>query len=109
MGQLEATQHRFQGGLEGIRAGRGRAALLDSAHEQRKGGQVLLRESQELLVVRARAAGDGVADHEAGDGMDDLQAARQWQTSSLQSRSEEHTSELQSRGHLVCRLLLEKK
>src|SRR6266508_6857133 len=29
---------------------------------------------------------------------------RPWPT-----RSEEHTSELQSRGHLVCRLLLEKK
>src|SRR5439155_25599569 len=29
--------------------------------------------------------------------------ARAW------GRSEEHTSELQSRGHLVCRLLLEKK
>src|SRR5690625_6030495 len=27
----------------------------------------------------------------------------------LMPRSEEHTSELQSRGHLVCRLLLEKK
>src|SRR5437870_6258562 len=27
----------------------------------------------------------------------------------LPPRSEEHTSELQSRGHLVCRLLLEKK
>src|SRR2546429_5718819 len=27
----------------------------------------------------------------------------------LRSRSEEHTSELQSRLHLVCRLLLEKK
>src|SRR5690625_7235733 len=27
----------------------------------------------------------------------------------VQGRSEEHTSELQSRGHLVCRLLLEKK
>src|SRR5690625_1288700 len=27
----------------------------------------------------------------------------------LNQRSEEHTSELQSRGHLVCRLLLEKK
>src|SRR5690625_6181070 len=27
----------------------------------------------------------------------------------LAVRSEEHTSELQSRGHLVCRLLLEKK
>src|SRR5207253_11514751 len=30
----------------------------------------------------------------------------QW---ALGVRSEEHTSELQSRGHLVCRLLLEKK
>src|SRR5690625_1581454 len=27
----------------------------------------------------------------------------------VRARSEEHTSELQSRGHLVCRLLLEKK
>src|SRR5437660_7531629 len=27
----------------------------------------------------------------------------------VHGRSEEHTSELQSRGHLVCRLLLEKK
>src|SRR5439155_6182594 len=27
----------------------------------------------------------------------------------FRDRSEEHTSELQSRGHLVCRLLLEKK
>src|SRR5687768_17911636 len=30
-------------------------------------------------------------------------------TPTLVSRSEEHTSELQSRLHLVCRLLLEKK
>src|SRR5690625_6930918 len=29
--------------------------------------------------------------------------------SCIKMRSEEHTSELQSRGHLVCRLLLEKK
>src|SRR5690625_5952891 len=27
----------------------------------------------------------------------------------ISARSEEHTSELQSRGHLVCRLLLEKR
>src|SRR5690625_5314431 len=40
-----------------------------------------------------------------------------WELTSISSflliafwfRSEEHTSELQSRGHLVCRLLLEKK
>src|SRR5690625_5769046 len=31
------------------------------------------------------------------------------QNNDSESRSEEHTSELQSRGHLVCRLLLEKK
>src|SRR5437870_8390484 len=30
-------------------------------------------------------------------------------TTEGRNRSEEHTSELQSRGHLVCRLLLEKK
>src|SRR5436305_7599960 len=30
-------------------------------------------------------------------------------TPSIAKRSEEHTSELQSRPHLVCRLLLEKK
>src|SRR5437870_7602630 len=32
-----------------------------------------------------------------------------WTPSSSRCRSEEHTSELQSRGHLVCRHLLEKK
>src|SRR5690554_7773793 len=37
-----------------------------------------------------------------------LQAAL-YQIAELASRSEEHTSELQSRPHLVCRLLLEKK
>src|SRR5687768_18161057 len=34
---------------------------------------------------------------------------RIWMDRSLFCRSEEHTSELQSRLHLVCRLLLEKK
>src|SRR5439155_20902697 len=32
-----------------------------------------------------------------------------WRWATAGRRSEEHTSELQSRGHLVCRLLLEKK
>src|SRR5439155_22717464 len=36
-------------------------------------------------------------------------AARLADRDSRRPRSEEHTSELQSRGHLVCRLLLEKK
>src|SRR2546429_4424114 len=34
---------------------------------------------------------------------------RRWRGRDLHYRSEEHTSELQSRLHLVCRLLLEKK
>src|SRR5690554_7356920 len=34
---------------------------------------------------------------------------RQHHVFHVQERSEEHTSELQSRPHLVCRLLLEKK
>src|SRR5690554_7328953 len=39
---------------------------------------------------------------------DDL-TNRQWTLVTGWKRSEEHTSELQSRPHLVCRLLLEKK
>src|SRR5207253_11281684 len=35
--------------------------------------------------------------------------AANWFSRTAKFRSEEHTSELQSRGHLVCRLLLEKK
>src|SRR5690625_6744490 len=40
---------------------------------------------------------------------DILQAATTKLKALTAARSEEHTSELQSRGHLVCRLLLEKK
>src|SRR5207253_10678033 len=57
---------------------------------------------------------DGIAlqlRHEVGDigsaGRLRMRAARH--DAGGQERSEEHTSELQSRGHLVCRLLLEKK
>src|SRR5258708_22520400 len=54
------------------------------------------REAGAHLEVRDRAARLG--DHRLLPG--DLE---------LQGRSEEHTSELQSPDHLVCRLLLEKK
>src|SRR5690625_6103427 len=37
-----------------------------------------------------------------------ITAQARGQTQAINERSEEHTSELQSRGHLVCRLLLEK-
>src|SRR5690625_6727829 len=37
------------------------------------------------------------------------QILEEFKEAMMELRSEEHTSELQSRGHLVCRLLLEKK
>src|SRR5438552_8724292 len=59
----------------------------------------------------ARAAGDARGSH---GGRVARQAyrrggARQRRVGGRRSRSEEHTSELQSPDHLVCRLLLEKK
>src|SRR3989442_3080515 len=52
------------------------------------------RLARRLLLHRRAQLGSGVDTELAVD---------------AQSRSEEHTSELQSRPHLVCRLLLEKK
>src|SRR5690625_5551631 len=43
------------------------------------------------------------------EGLADDEKAPVVKSGSDKPRSEEHTSELQSRGHLVCRLLLEKK
>src|SRR5690554_7284035 len=48
-----------------------------------------------------------VAQKEAGD--DEAMFYDEDYIVALEYRSEEHTSELQSRPHLVCRLLLEKK
>src|SRR5437660_8037195 len=45
----------------------------------------------------------------SGRRLDELARPRARRRLRALPRSEEHTSELQSRGHLVCRLLLEKK
>src|SRR5207253_11216620 len=52
----------------------------------------------------AAALGEGRRSGTAGAATRRVRAAP-----AVPDRSEEHTSELQSRGHLVCRLLLEKK
>src|SRR5690606_27430978 len=44
-----------------------------------------------------------------GDKLDEVDPIEDSYTLEVSSRSEEHTSELQSRENLVCRLLLEKK
>src|SRR3712207_8545723 len=46
---------------------------------------------------------------ENGSGDSSMRSRRMSSTRMLPVRSEEHTSELQSRQYLVCRLLLEKK
>src|SRR5690554_7341238 len=51
---------------------------------------------------RAPSQGAQAVEELADGGVEELAAG-------LLTRSEEHTSELQSRPHLVCRLLLEKK
>src|SRR3712207_6893919 len=50
----------------------------------------------------ARGEAEMLLHHERGDVVGDLEPV-------ASARSEEHTSELQSRQYLVCRLLLEKK
>src|SRR5690625_6021664 len=46
---------------------------------------------------------------EKGDTLSSVAEEHDIEIKDVKERSEEHTSELQSRGHLVCRLLLEKK
>src|SRR2546422_4353432 len=58
-------------------------------------------EAQEQLQVLVRASHRGDRAHAADE--EQIKCGR------TEDRSEEHTSELQSRLHLVCRLLLEKK
>src|SRR5690625_6405480 len=58
-----------------------------------------------------------VPEQSTAERRDVVAAFERWRSSTMTEaqiaagadRSEEHTSELQSRGHLVCRLLLEKK
>src|SRR3712207_8327616 len=57
-------------------------------------------------ALRGRAVRRGVID---GDGAGGVARALDGQRQRGHVRSEEHTSELQSRQYLVCRLLLEKK
>src|SRR3712207_8803314 len=59
-----------------------------------------------LAVERERPEGDSVVDPDRHRPSPVSPSPR---TTTDRSRSEEHTSELQSRQYLVCRLLLEKK
>src|SRR5690625_5450758 len=67
---------------------------------------------QELINQEAKELGIEVTDEDIEEEIEMIESQEGDVLDSLLEqfdRSEEHTSELQSRGHLVCRLLLEKK
>src|SRR5690625_5389540 len=114
-GSLEA---RAQGGrADGPLAGHGYAAVVCHPHPLHEGTMhnkvvtTLVRTYRDLGIDSVRfnfrgvGASEGEYDQAKGE-VEDLLAVVAWMSS---QRSEEHTSELQSRGHLVCRLLREKK
>src|SRR5207253_11339228 len=67
------------------------------------------RELGQLRVSDLLVSGDHVLPRQPGDAVVRDHRSRADRLLEAARRSEEHTSELQSRGHLVCRLLLEKK
>src|SRR5690625_4399799 len=70
--------------------------------------QALLGDDESVLGFRTEAE---LLTFIESDKPHDLKDHPEWEgfNQGPANRSEEHTSELQSRGHLVCRLLLEKK
>src|SRR5258707_2526834 len=71
--------------------------LFRSAHRAAASGKALIRSSHAYQVLAGRFVWRAP------------RVAHAARHASRRSRSEEHTSELQSRQYLVCRLLLEKK
>src|SRR5690554_7134562 len=69
----------------------------------------LLAEGVGALVDQGAPPEDGKAERVHGGREAEHRAVRSLVHGVVIHRSEEHTSELQSRPHLVCRLLLEKK
>src|SRR2546422_3532558 len=87
--------------------GRRHAAAVEVLHRQEP-GRVPEREparqaTAQGIVTRAPGSSPRGSRFRSGEAPSGSRPANGW------SRSEEHTSELQSRLHLVCRLLLEKK
>src|SRR3712207_8930508 len=74
-----------------------------------RGDQVTVLRAGNEQAVRCACYVAAASAPELTPGMATDAAATPWVRALQQMRSEEHTSELQSRQYLVCRLLLEKK
>src|SRR5690606_41733222 len=87
-----------------------RSSDLYQLHGQAFGQRTAVGQERFVTVLAhaARARWKGYR-HEGAAGRQDRQVAGLVELVERRFRSEEHTSELQSRENLVCRLLLEKK
>src|SRR5207253_9024984 len=83
-----------------------RSSDLAGGKELRERAKPQTIRRQRVLVRLLRGFHQSRGDVEAPEGERDIRVGL---PDFADGRSEEHTSELQSRGHLVCRLLLEKK
>src|SRR5690625_4533050 len=81
------------------------AAEYEQVHVLAGGSNIVFHPHVDGLVVAIRTRGIQLVKEDAQAHYVEVEAGECWHD----FRSEEHTSELQSRGHLVCRLLLEKK
>src|SRR5690625_3095357 len=84
---------------------------LNASYKNTRGYKIFMKHSF-LLVGQSNMAGRGFLKEVPIICNEHINVMRngRWQIMMQPiNRSEEHTSELQSRGHLVCRLLLEKK
>src|SRR5690242_21436344 len=85
-----------------------RSAIKEAEEEARRTLQSAQEQVQRLFNDAQEHARKLVADAET-DAKRTAEDTRQRLISEIATRSEEHTSELQSHVNLVCRLLLEKK
>src|SRR5437870_10327269 len=86
-----------------------------AGYMKKKGENLATHEDIGKLVEQMSAVTKATKEIEAKISSDVWDRQKHWEMKrevlfvAAKKRSEEHTSELQSRGHLVCRLLLEKK
>src|SRR5690625_6452099 len=99
---LDVSLHLARTPYEEISVSLGMAELVSEAHHVQAATRDVLSVDPEIVAYLC-TSGSFI------NGVSGEAELRQAIVAAGAPRSEEHTSELQSRGHLVCRLLLEKK
>src|SRR3712207_8173694 len=101
----------YKGDASGSRAEREALEALAARQQRRERSQRPRRSGSSGTTAGGTEAGRAAAESSTGPAVDTTDSAVAATSGEVaaQQRSEEHTSELQSRQYLVCRLLLEKK